>query len=52
MTEIANVYGQALYDLAKDENLTEEILGQITVLDETFRAEPAFLQLLSAPAIS
>jgi len=29
MTEIANVYGQALYDLAKDEGLTGEILGQI-----------------------
>lgn len=51
MTDIANVYGQALYDLAKDENLTDEILKQVSVLDEGFSAEPAFIQLLCAPAI-
>ena len=51
MTDIVNVYGQALYDLAKDENLTEEILGQLTVLNESFAAEPAFVQLLCAPSI-
>ena len=45
MTDIANVYGQALYDLAKDENLTDEILKQVSVLDEGFSAEPAFIQL-------
>ena len=51
MTDIVNVYGQALYDLAKDENLTEEILGQLGVLNESFAAEPAFVQLLCAPSI-
>ena len=51
MTDIVNVYGQALYDLAKDENLTEEILGQLTVLNESFAAESAFVQLLCAPSI-
>ena len=51
MTEIANVYGQALYDLAKDENLTDELLEQMSVLNEGFSAEPAFVQLLSAPSI-
>ena len=51
MTDIVNVYGQALYDLAKDENLTEELLGQLTVLSESFAAEPAFVQLLCAPSI-
>ena len=51
MTDIVNVYGQALYDLAKDENLTEEILGQLTVLNKSFAAEPAFVQLLCAPSI-
>ena len=51
MTEIATMYGQALYDLAKEEGLTEEVLGQITVLNESFAAEPAFMQLLSAPSI-
>ena len=51
MTDIVNVYGQALYDLARDEGLTDKILQQITVLDEGFSAEPAFLQLLSTPSI-
>ena len=51
MTEIANVYGQALYDLAKDENLTDELLEQMSVLNEGFAAEPAFVQLLCAPSI-
>lgn len=51
MTDIVNVYGQAIYDLAKDESLTEEILKQMTVLNEGFSAEPAFLQLLCAPSV-
>ncbi|MBO5253219.1 MAG: ATP synthase F1 subunit delta [Clostridia bacterium] len=51
MTEIANVYGQALYDLAKDEGLTDEVLDQITVLDVSFSQEPQFLQLLCAPSV-
>ena len=51
MTEIANVYGQALYDLAKDEGLTDKVLDQITVLNESFTQEPGFLQLLCAPSV-
>ena len=49
MTEIANVYGGALYDLAKDEVLTEQIYQQIQVLNQSFSEEPAFVQLLSSP---
>ena len=52
MTEIANVYGGALYDLAKDENLTDQIGQQLTVLDQAISEEPAFLQLLSSPSLS
>ncbi len=51
MTDIANVYGQAIYDLAKDENLTEEMLQQMTALDESFSANPEFIQLLSTPSV-
>ena len=47
MTRIGNVYAQALYDLAQDENLTDELLQQLTVLNESFAQEPAFLRLLS-----
>ena len=52
MTEVASTYGQALYDLAKDEGLTEEILGQITALKAGFDEEPGFVQLLCTPSIS
>lgn len=51
MTDIANVYGQAIYDLAKDENLTEEMLQQMMALDESFSANPEFIQLLSTPSV-
>ena len=46
MTDVAANYGQALYTLAKEENLTHEIMQQLLVLNESFTQEPAFLQLL------
>lgn len=52
MTRIANAYAQALYDLAKDEQLTETLLGQLQALREGFAAEPDFVRLLSAPNLS
>ena len=48
MTEIANVYGGALYDLAKDENLTDLIGAELNALDQAFTQEPAFVGLLSS----
>ena len=53
MTEVGSVYGQALYDLAKSENLTKEILDELQVLCQSITVEePAFIQLLSAPNLS
>ena len=52
MSQIGNVYGQALYDLAKEENLSEIILKELSVLEESFRTEPQFLRLLSAPNVA
>ena len=52
MTQIAATYAQALYDLAKDENLTEEILAQLQALQEAISAEPDFVRLLSTPGLS
>ena len=52
MTEIANVYGGALYDLAKDENLTEKIGDQLNTLDQAFAQEPAFIGLLSSASLT
>lgn len=51
MTETAKTFGDALYDLARDENLAKEILSELQVLDTAFAAEPDFITLLSAPSI-
>lgn len=48
MTEVGTIYGGALYDLAADEGLEEEILAQLQVLNQSFAQEPDFLKLLSA----
>ena len=51
MTQIATTYAQALYDLAKDEQLTEEICAQLQALQAGFAAEPDFVRLLSSPGL-
>ena len=52
MTEVGNVYGESLYELAKEENLTQEIGSQLKVLQQSFRQEPDFGKLLSSPNLS
>ena len=52
MTQAGSVYGEALYDLAKAEDLSVRILEEISVLEEAFRDTPDFLRLLSAPNLS
>lgn len=52
MTQIGTVYGQALYMLAKDEKISEEILQDLQGLKEIFEAEKEYLVLLSAANIS
>ena len=51
MTQVGTVYGQALYTLAQEENLTVQILQQMTLLQECFDAEPEYMQLLSCVAV-
>ena len=51
MTEVATTYGQAMYDLARDEGKSQQILAELSVLDQSLRAEPEFLQLHSSPNI-
>ncbi len=46
MTGIGSVYGEALYELARDEGLSEIISRELNVLDESFAQEPDFLRLL------
>ena len=52
MSQLASTYAQALYDLAKEENLTETVLQQMIVLQQAFAEEPDFLRLLSAANLS
>lgn len=52
MTQVGTVYGQALYDLAKAEQLDRLILQELTALDESFSAEPDYLKLLCAPQLN
>ena len=51
MTQVGNVYGEALYDLARSENLDSQILAEITALKESFTQEPDFLRLMAAPNV-
>ena len=49
MTQAANTYAQALYDLAKDEGLGKTILSELTVLKGVFTENPDYCKLLSTP---
>ena len=51
MTELAREYGEGLYDLAQDEQLTDELLSQADTLLTVFREQPDFLRLLSNRAL-
>ena len=52
MTGAGSVYGEALYDLAKAENLSKDILQQLSVLSQSVAAEPEFLRLLASPNLT
>ncbi len=52
MTEVGSVYGESLYELAKDETLTKTIGEQLVVLQQSFQQEPGFLRLLSSPNLT
>ena len=49
MTQAANTYAQALYDLAKDEGLGKTVLEELSVLKTVFAENPEYSKLLSAP---
>lgn len=51
MTEYARVYGGSLYDLAKDEQLTEAIKDEMLVIKQLFRENPDYIKLLAEPSI-
>ena len=51
MTQIGSVYGGALYTLAKDEGLAENIRKELVQVGGVFEREPDYLRLLSAANI-
>ena len=52
MTEVGTVYGESLYDLAKEESLSQQIGQQLKVLQLSFRQEPEFIRLLASPNLT
>ena len=52
MTQVGVVYGQALYDLAAEAGIEQELYDQLLMLDEIFYAQPDYLRLLSAVSLS
>ena len=52
MTEVGNVYGLSLYQLAKEEALAKTIGEELSVLQDAFQAEPDFIRLLSSPNLT
>lgn len=52
MTEVGSVYGQALYDLARSEDLSATIWEELNTLQHGLAPEPDFIRLLSSPALS
>ena len=52
MTQVGNVYGEALYTLALEEELSGKLLNELTVLSQCFRENPEFIRLLSSPNLT
>ena len=52
MTKIQQVYGGSLYELAKEEGLTEQIYAQLQQVIAIFDENPAYWQFLDTVSIS
>ena len=52
MTELAREYGDGLYALAEEENLSKDILEQMLMLRSLFREQPDFTRLLGNMSLS
>ncbi len=48
MSQTGTVYGQSLYQLAKDEGLEEAVLAELSALETVFSEQPEFLKLLAS----
>ena len=52
MTQVGNVYGEALYELALAEGLQDQIKDEMQALEQSFQQEPEFIRLLRSPNLS
>lgn len=52
MSQVGSVYGRALYSLCKEENLSETVLRELSVIKECFGQNRDYLRLLSAPNVA
>ena len=51
MTRTGDLYGQSLYDLAAEDNLTDEILGEMKQVGDLFAENPDYVTLLLEPSL-
>ncbi|MCR5671960.1 MAG: F0F1 ATP synthase subunit delta [Butyrivibrio sp.] len=51
MSKAGDLYGQSLYDLAAEENLTDDILGEMEGVKGIFSENPDYITLLSEPSV-
>lgn len=51
MTSIGTVYGEAIYSLAQEDQLTASILPQLEMLEQCFSQETGYLDLLSCQSL-
>lgn len=51
MTSEGALYGQSLYDLATEENLTDQLLEEMEMVKGIFAENPDYIRLLSEPSI-
>ena len=52
MTELAREYGDGLYALTEEENISKEVLEQLITLKNLFREQPDFIRLLGNMSLS
>ena len=52
MSDVAKEYGEALYELAKMEELEDRLLEETRTAAAVFKETPAYLSLLSSPDLS
>ena len=52
MSVAAKEYGRALFELAEEENIQSEVLGQARTLVSLFDENPGFIRLLASPSLT